>query len=143
MKVGRQAWPTCGIGSLNLRAITNQAVRCWEVGRWTSAGRLCATCMFAVMVAPMPRVSTEKFTFVPVRVISQRLVAVREDEAVFAQDGDECTSFEAGLIFLQQIQGVLNSEADTDGRMSQGASTTASLSLERYVSPCACKSMRL
>ena len=43
------------------------------------------------MVAPMPRVSIEKFTFVLARVMSKRLVAVREDEAVFAQDGGECT----------------------------------------------------
>ena len=45
---------------------------------WTSAARLSASCMFAVMVAPMPRASVEKFTFVPARALSQRPVAFHE-----------------------------------------------------------------
>ena len=43
--------------------------------------------MFAVMVVPMPRVSIDKFTFVLVRVMSKRCIAVRKDEAVLAHDG--------------------------------------------------------
>ena len=55
-----------------------------EILEWTSAARQSATCMCAVMVAPMPKVSVEKFTFALVRVMSKRLVAVHEVEAGLA-----------------------------------------------------------
>ena len=44
----------------------------------TSAAQLSATCVSAIMVAPMPRASVEKFTVVVTRAMSKRPVAFRE-----------------------------------------------------------------
>ena len=114
-----------------LRTTTSWAVRCWKVA---VAARQSATCMFAARVAPMPRVSVEKFTFVPVRAMSKRFVASREDEAIFAQDFYELIhlqlgkalvwdELEAELILVQHILGLPNSKPDILGRLARSVSS--------------------
>ena len=94
-----------------------------EIGRWTSAARLSATCMCAVVVAPMTRVSIEKFTFlvcnsdvekglslsVKMKVSSPKTLM----NALAAETALVLDELEAELIFFQQIQGVRKTKTDT------------------------------
>ena len=61
------------------------------------APRLSATCMFAVMVAPMPRVAVMKFTFVW-QERSRTGMLLSAEWNVLAQDVDECTIAEVALV---------------------------------------------